>query len=268
MLYCDQMSDQFSKTNKFEESLQPINRTLVVDEVVDRLINIVIKENLKPGDKLPTERELAARLSIGRSSLREAIKTLCAVGALEVKRGSGIYVGYCDTSILAKPLAWSLILSQSSVDQAIEARSVIEVALAGWAAERRTDADLADMGLLLEKLEKNEDDRDAYVEYDLQFHFAIAKAAKNSMIFQVFNIFQQLLRVWMATTYQETKGAKNSMAAHRQLFEAIRLQDSKTAREIMYYHTSGAPLRSAVVRIYSETQQSPDFLSFIKNNYK
>jgi len=81
MLYCDQMSDQFPKPNKFEESLYPINKTLVVDEVVDRLINIVINENLKPGDKLPTERELVARLSISRSSLREAVRTLCAVGA-------------------------------------------------------------------------------------------------------------------------------------------------------------------------------------------
>jgi GntR family transcriptional repressor for pyruvate dehydrogenase complex len=266
MLYCDQMSDQFPKLNRFDESLQPINRTLVVDEVVDRLINIIIKENLKPGDKLPTERELVSKLSIGRSSLREAIKTLCAVGALDVKRGSGIYVGYCDTSILAKPLSWSLILHQSSVEQAIEARSVIEVALAGWAAERRSAEDLSAISELLEKLETNENDKDAYVEYDLQFHFAIAKAAKNSMIFQVFIIFQQLLRAWMATTYQETKGAKDSMAAHRQLFEAIRLQDSKTAREIMHEHISGAPLRSAVVRIFSETQQSPDFLAFIKNN--
>jgi GntR family transcriptional repressor for pyruvate dehydrogenase complex len=260
------MSDQISKPNKFEASLYPINRPLGVDEVVDRLIKIVINENLKPGDRLPTERELASRLSIGRSSLREAIRTLCAVGALEVKRGSGIYVGYCDTSILAKPLAWSLILSQSSVDQAIEARSVIEVALAGWAAERRSDEDLSAIGELLGKLEKNENDKDIYVEYDLQFHFAIAKAAKNSMILQVFSIFQQLLRAWMATTYQETKGAKDSMDLHRELFEAIRSKDSKAAREIMHDHTSGAPLRSAVVRIYSETQHSPDFSSFIKNN--
>lgn len=266
MLYCDQMSDQFPKTSRFEESLHPINRTLVVDEVVDRLIKIVINENLKPGDKLPTERELVSRLSISRSSLREAVKTLCAVGALEVKRGSGIYVGCGDTSILAKPLAWSLILSQSSVDQAIEARSVIEVTLAGWAAERRTDEDLLAINELLEKLEANADDRDAYVEFDLQFHFAIAKAAKNTMIFQVFNIFQQLLRVWMATTYQETKGAKVSMVAHRQLFEAIRSKNAEAAREIMHHHTSGAPLLSAMVRIHTETQQSPDFLSFVKNN--
>jgi len=260
------MSDQFPKTSKFEESLHPINKTLVVDEVVDQLINIVVKENLKPGDRLPTERELVSRLSISRSSLREAVRTLCAVGALEVKRGSGIYVGYCDTSILAKPLAWSLFLSQSNVDQVIEARSVFEVALAGWAAERRTEEDLAGMVGLLGKLEASENDKDAYVEYDLQFHVAIAKAAKNTMIFQVFTIFQQLLRVWMTTTYQETRGAKDSMAAHRQLFEAIRAKDGKAARQIMYDHTSGAPLRSAVVRMYSETQQSPDFLSFVKNN--
>jgi len=159
-----------------------------------------------------------------------------------------------------------LFLSQSNADQVIEARSVFEVTLAGWAAERRSDEDLSSIGELLKKLEKNENDKDAYVEYDLQFHLAIAKAAKNAIIFQIFNIFQQLLRVWMTTTFQETKGAKDSMVMHRKLFEAIRSRDSKAAREIMHDHTSGGPLRSAVARIYTESQPQPDFLALIKHN--
>jgi GntR family transcriptional repressor for pyruvate dehydrogenase complex len=221
----DKMSDQFLDPNQFEDSpyLNPINRTLVVDEVIDRLVALIVNENLKPGDKLPTERELMARLEIGRSSLREAIKTLS------------------------------------------EARSVIETALAGWAAERRSDEDIAAIAKLIEKLEASRNEKKAYIQLDLQFHLAVAKAAQNKILFQVLNIFQNLLRVWMETTYDETHGSKDSVVAHRELFEAIRAKDVNAARRGMQIHTSGAPLLSAVSQRYAETQATPDFLDLIKN---
>lgn len=264
------MSDQFSNNNPLEASpyLNPINRTLVVDEVIDRLVDLIVHENLKSGDKLPTERELMARLEIGRSSLREAIKTLSAVGALEARRGSGIFVGNGDASILAKPLAWGMFLGGSSVGQVIEARSVIETAMAGWAAERRLNEDISGIEELLEKLEASRTEKKAYVQLDLQFHLAIAKAAQNKILFQVLNIFQNLLRVWMETTYDETQGAKDSVADHRKLLEAIREKDAGEARRIMQAHTSGAPLLSAAARHHAETQAASDFLDLIKNSKK
>jgi GntR family transcriptional regulator, transcriptional repressor for pyruvate dehydrogenase complex len=260
------MSDQFTAPHNLEESpyLNPIHRTLVVDDVIDRLIALVVHEDLRPGDKLPTERELMQRLAIGRSTLREAIKTLSAVGALEVKRGSGIYVGSGETSILAKPLAWGFFLSRSSVGQVIEARSVIESALAGWAADRRTLADMAAIEEQLARLEDTQDDKDRYIENDLKFHLAIARASQNKILFQVLNIFQHLLRVWMETTYQETNGSRDSMVLHRELVAAIRAGDARAAREIMERHTSGNPLRSAIAREYAQSQVTPDFFSLIK----
>jgi GntR family transcriptional repressor for pyruvate dehydrogenase complex len=262
------MSDQFSETNKLDDSpyLNPISRALVVDEIIDRLIALVVNEKLKPGDKLPTERELMARLSIGRSSLREAIKTLSAVGALEVKRGSGIFVGYGDTSILAKPLAWGMFLSKSNVGQVIEARSIIESALAGWAAERRSNEDLQLLSELLQKLEMSQNDKETYINYDLKFHLAIGKAAQNNILFQVLNIFQNILRAWMEITYQETNGPMDSMETHRELLEAIRNGNSRSARRIMQDHTSGAPLRTAAARHSAESQMMLDFLSLIKES--
>jgi len=260
------MSDQFSGNNPIEESpyLNPIHRALVVDEVIDRLITLIVHENLKPGDRLPAERELMSRLAIGRSSLREAIKTLSAIGVLEVKRGSGIFVGKGDASILARPLAWGMFLSKSSVEEAIEARSVIEVALAGWAAERRSEKDLATLDKVLGRLEKSQDDKTAYTEADIQYHLAIARAAQNQILFQVLTIFQHLLRAWMETTYQESRGAVDSLVSHRKLFDAIREQDAGAARHIMQAHTSGAPLRSAVTRYFATSEIPPELLTILK----
>jgi GntR family transcriptional regulator, transcriptional repressor for pyruvate dehydrogenase complex len=232
--------------------LDPISRTTVVEEIVERLIGLIIDEGLKPGDQLIPERELMARLEVGRSSLREAIKTLCALGVLEIKRGTGTFIGYGDTSLLTKPLAWGLFLNQSSIQQVIEARSVIEVALAGWAAERATEEEIATIGQLLEQLEANQADMARYVESDLAFHLAIARAAHNDTLADVLTIFQHVLRVWMETTYKESKGTKDSMALHRKIYAAMQSRDVVAAREAMTTHTSGGPLLAAAARTDAE----------------
>jgi GntR family transcriptional repressor for pyruvate dehydrogenase complex len=261
------MSDQLSVHNQPDESpyLNPIDSTLVVDEVIARLVTLIVHGNLKPGDKLPTERELMARLGIGRSSLREAIKTLSAVGALEARQGSGIYVGNGDASILAKPLAWGMLLGGSSVGEVIEARRVIETALAGWAAERRSDEDITIIEALLNKLEASRDTKEVYVQLDLEFHLAIANAAQNRILSQVLGLFQNLLRVWMETTYDENHGSKESVVAHRELFEAIRARDAQAARRIIQKHTAGARLLSVVAQHYAKSPAAPDFLDLIRN---
>ena len=253
------------KSNR-SRHLDPISRTTVVDEIVERLIGLIIDEGLKPGDQLMPERELMARLEVGRSSLREAIKTLCALGVLEIKRGTGTYIGYGDTSILTKPLAWGLFLNQTSIQQVIEARSVIEVALAGWAAERATEVEIAAIGRLLDQLEANQSDMGSYVDSDLAFHLAIARAAHNDMLFNVLTIFQHVLRVWMETTYKESKGTKDSMALHREIFAAIQSRDAATAREAMADHTSGGPLLAAAARSYAEGLSPLDLYSLGKQH--
>ena len=232
--------------------LDPINRTSVVDEIVERLVRLIIDEGLKPGDQLVPERELMARLEVGRSSLREAIKTLCALGVLEIKRGTGTFVGYGDTSMLTKPLSWGLFLNQNSIQEVIEARSIIEVALAGWAAERATEEEIAEIGRLLGQLEKSQDDQSAYVEHDLNFHLAIARASHNGMLANVLVMFQHAMRVWMETTYQESKGTRASMALHHEIFAAIQARDAATARAAMADHTSGSPLLAAAARHYTQ----------------
>jgi GntR family transcriptional repressor for pyruvate dehydrogenase complex len=232
--------------------LDPINRTTIVDEIVERLIALIINEGLKPGDQLIPERELMARLEVGRSSLREAIKTLCALGILEIKRGTGTFVGYGDTSMLTKPLAWGLFLSQSSIQQVIEARGVIEVALAGWAAERASEEELATIGRLLAQLDASQHEMTSYIESDLAFHLSIARAAHNDMLANVLTMFQHVLRVWMETTYKEAKGTTDSMALHREIYAAIAARDAATARAAMADHTSGGPLLAAAARSFAD----------------
>ena len=256
------MSDQ-NVAHASTTNFNPINRAPIGDEIVEQLAKFILNEHLKPGDKLPAERDLMARLSVGRSTLREAIKTLSAVGVLEVKQGSGTFVGYGNMSILAKPLAWGLLLGQDSIESVIESRIVIEVALAGWAAERATEAEVVSIGQILENMAESQSRMDAYIEDDLAFHFAIAKAAHNPMFSQILTLIQQVLRVWMKVTYLESKGATDSMDLHRKIYEAIRDRNVQAAREYMETHTSGVPLRMAAAKRPLNSEIAASFLSLI-----
>ncbi len=238
--------------------LEPIKNTTVVDEIIERLVGLIVDEGLKPGDRLLSERELMTRLAVGRSSLREAIKTLSALGILEIRRGNGTFVGCGDTSIFTKPLAWGLFVNQTDIQQVIEARSVIEVALAGWAALRATEEQVATMGRILDEMDDVQGDMERYVDLDLAFHLTIAAAAHNDMLTSVLRMFQQVLRVWMEMTYQEAGDTKDSMALHRAIFEAIRSRNVENARDAMTDHTSGKPLLAAAARAYSEGLKPPD----------
>jgi GntR family transcriptional repressor for pyruvate dehydrogenase complex len=105
------------------QHLKPISQTSAVDENVG--------ERLRPGEQLWSQRELMARLAVGRSSLHEAITTLSTLGVLEIRPGAGPFVGHGDTSIIAKPLAWGLFVNQTNIQHVFEAQSVLEVVLAG-----------------------------------------------------------------------------------------------------------------------------------------
>ena len=196
-------------------------------------------------------------LTVGRSSLREAIKTLSALGVLEIRRGTGTFIGDGDTSILTKPLAWGVFLNQTNIQHVIEARSVIEVALAGWAAERATEGQIDTMRRLLDELDTASDDMERYVELDLAYHLAIAEAAHNEMMANVLRMFQNVLRAWMEATYEEAGDTKESMALHRDIFEAIRSRKVNQAQDAMSKHTSGIPLLAAAARAYSEAIPAP-----------
>ncbi len=253
-------------TTEQSRYLDPINRTTVVDEILERLVGLVVEEGLQPGDKLLPERELMAKLSVGRSSLREAIKTLCALGVLEVRRGLGTFVGNGDTSILTRPLAWGLFLNRDSVQQVIEARNVIEVASVGWAAERATEEEIAAIGDLFEAMSANQANMDVYVDYDLKFHLAIAAAAHNEILSYVLGILQNVLRAWMETTYQQLHGAKDSMTLHVQIYEAIRSRDVQAARQAMAEHTSGTPLLAQAAGAQNTAVSFSHLWSLVRRN--
>jgi GntR family transcriptional regulator, transcriptional repressor for pyruvate dehydrogenase complex len=224
-------------------NLEPIERRSVYDEVVVRLGEYIVQRGLKPGEKLPAERELMESLRVGRSSLREAVKALRAVGAIDVVAGGGMYVGRGGTSALSKPLSWAVFFNSSSIKQAIEARKVLETELAALAAERLTDEDLAAIRGHFEQMRAAQHDGAAYLAADVAFHLAIARAAHNDILYYALEMLQHVVRAWIRRILRKANGEPVSLAEHAPILAALERRSPEEARRAMSEHIDAASRR-------------------------
>jgi GntR family transcriptional repressor for pyruvate dehydrogenase complex len=223
--------------------LTPIARTSVSDEIVKRLLGLILDERLRPGDRLPTERALMGRLAVGRSSLREAIKTLSALGIVRVAVGEGMFVGDGDTAAVARPVSWALLMSEGSTREVIEARRAVELELAGLAAERASPAEVAAIGERLAAMRASRRDAEAYSRCDVEFHLAIARAAHNRVLLGVLETLRHLLRVWIVEVQLDYEDKSASLAEHIPIYAAIQARDAAGARRAMAAHLDSAGRR-------------------------
>jgi GntR family transcriptional repressor for pyruvate dehydrogenase complex len=211
-------------------------RGYLADEVVERLVRLILDQGLRPGDRLPSERQLMAQFGVGRSSLREAMKALSVLGVVDVSVGSGAFVADGVASVLTKPLAWALLMGDKDARDLAEARQAIEGELAALAAERATDEELAAIGERLALMRATLDDAEAFTRYDLEFHLAIARAAHSEVLYRVVQILRHLLHDWFLEVYSRVEDKRSFLAHHAPIYEAIRARDAASARRAMIEH--------------------------------
>ncbi len=200
----------------------------VSDAISEQILKLVLSGALQPGDALPPQRELASQLGVSLSSLREALHTLAAVGVIEVKRGRGTFV--CDhrTAPLIKQLDWALLLQEEETRELFEARRVIDVSIAGFAAERATEAQIASLADLFDDMMRSWEARDLsqLEEQDVRFHLAVAEAAGNSLLLHLAQSLYALVDPFIRLVPHTRPGMEN----HRCVLEAIAERDSEKAQ--------------------------------------
>ena len=223
--------------------LAPIARATVTDQIVERITAFILDAKLRPGDRLPSERDLMVQLGVGRSSLREAIKTLSAIGIVEVQIGDGMYVSGGQAAVLTKPLSWGLLLGDHSTREVIEARRVVEVELIGLATARITPADLAEIVALWATMRANHDNAEAFTEADRAFHLAIARAARNSVLYHILDTLRHLIHIWIFKTFSEYPDRQSVFDEHAAIVAALEARDPAAARRAMAEHLDAAGAR-------------------------
>jgi GntR family transcriptional regulator, transcriptional repressor for pyruvate dehydrogenase complex len=213
-------------------------RRRAAESLVEGLVGLILEEGLGPGDKLPSERQLMARLDVGRSTIREAMKALSAVGIVEVVGGSGTFVADGASALLTRPLSWGLLMSAKNTYEVLEARRVVEVALAELAAQRGTDAEHAEIGNCLALMQANLGNIEAFARYDVEFHRAIARAAHNQVLYRVIDTLRQALHSWTMQVYSQVQDKPRLIAEHEPIYHAIRARDPKAASQAMLVHVN------------------------------
>jgi len=213
-----------------------IDNKTVVEQVVKQIIDNITAGELKPGDRIETENELSEKLGVGRNSVREAIKVLSALGLLKVKRGDGTYISEAGSLSIFDSLIYSLVLENSSKDQIIELREIIEIDILETAARKATDEDIKKAEEILEKFNvsfKNKDYR-AAAELDLQFHFTLADMSYNPLLSRIAKTILQLFFSSIEKTlkfYEATKGTSHQ--THGKMIEILKKKDYSAIKPVV-----------------------------------
>lgn len=220
-------------------SFQPIKTKKIYEEIVEQLKDLITRGELKPEDKLPSEREMAESLGVSRASVREALTTLEAIGILDIRPGEGTYVKKTSSSATFAPLALVLAVERNPRAQLMEVRRVLESESAALAALRATPEDLEKIGESLEKMQKAESISLA-VKYDLKFHFAIAEATKNTILLRMMNTVADLMhntfRSDRETLYSNPEHRQQIIRQHQAIYLAIKERNHEEAKDNMLEH--------------------------------
>ena len=227
--------------------ITPAVRTSLSDDIVGQITDLISRGALRPGDRLPSERELCKQFGVGRTSLREALRSLIVMGILDVRLGEGTFVSDNQDKYLEKTLQWGLLLDPKVVEDLIETRLMLESQNAFLAAQRATAEDLEEIEQATRGMGESLRSAKNYLKFDLKFHLAIARATRNKILYQLLSMTRGYLQEWIKKALSRRQ-AELSLREHEHILEALRSSDPEQARSAMTAHivSSSADLRANI----------------------
>jgi len=215
------------------ESLRPLARPRLYEQVVERLREYVRAEGLKTGDRLPPERDLADRLGVSRTSIRQAIVALEVQGLVEVRHGGGTYL--LRDRLQAEPLE-TMIDRRRRLPDVLDARDALETKLAALAAVRRTDQDLVEIDAALAAMADAVDRGELGVDEDQHFHAAVTAAAHSTLLADFMAEISLSIAESRTESLRQPGRPARSLEQHRGIVKAIRAGDPERAAAAMHTH--------------------------------
>jgi GntR family transcriptional repressor for pyruvate dehydrogenase complex len=255
-------SGELKKLRHIVNELGSVRRISLTEQLVQKLGGLVTSGVLSPGERLPTERQLAEMLLVSRASLRQALKVLQVMGVLDVRHGSGNYLSEAAREILRVPPGILVPLPGLTQAELFEVRRAMEGEAAATAALRASPADLEALRVELQGMRATPQDLVAYSKHDLAFHEYIAKASGNRYFIWFLSLANKLL---FQALFIRPEGVNmtRSMEEHASILRAIEAQNTDLAREAMlshvdfakYYVLDGKPLTQIRFVAYESPQQ-------------
>ena len=218
---------------------KPVRTGKVSDLIIEQIKSAIHAGMLKPGDRLPSERELAERFQASRISIREALKRLEASGLVTVKVGSGVFVAQMDSKPMSESLFSILRIQNGTIDDLTEARLIFEPSVAGLAAEKVTPEEIATLEENTRQAEMAiKSDLSAY-EQNIEFHYLIAQATRNLTITLTMRTMLDVMKDMSSDIARENppqnvnKFAYQALRVHKDIVTALKERDAKQVYSLM-----------------------------------
>ncbi|MCK4260610.1 MAG: FadR family transcriptional regulator [Halanaerobiales bacterium] len=218
----------------------PIKDKKVYEQIIDQIKEMIYDGKLKKGDKLPSERTLTEELKVSRASIREAFSALEMIGLIESRHGEGTFIKENNDDNFLKPLSLHFMLEENVGKELIEIRKMIEISGARFAAWRATQEDLEELKKWVIMLEENRGNAEMSRMADREFHYALAKATGNELVYKFLNSISEVIDMYLANAMTRIVKNENKNSAlirqHRRIYEAIRSGDEMLAQKAMEDH--------------------------------
>jgi GntR family transcriptional repressor for pyruvate dehydrogenase complex len=218
-----------------KSDFEVVRRNKVYEEVAKQIERLILNK-LKPGDKLPSERELAEMLHVSRGSIRDAIRGLELMGLVEPRQGTGTIVRAVAADSLTNPFTSALKRRQELVSELLDFRKMLEPPLAARAATHASAEELAELEEILRRQESKQRRGESTVAEDTEFHYNVALASGNTVVIKVLDILMDLLRETRERSLQVEGRAQRSLVGHRRILTAIENHDTEAAKDAMRRH--------------------------------
>jgi GntR family transcriptional repressor for pyruvate dehydrogenase complex len=221
--------------------LEPIDNRSVVAKIIDIMSDLIVEKKIKVGDRIPSEYQIASQLKVSRTSVREALRVLSAFGVLEIRRGDGTYVSNKIRSSRLESLSYSLIMEDSSKEDIVDLRVMLDLGLYYLLISRIQDEDI----LTLEKkiveqeefLGSGSFDDEKYIDLDIEFHLSIARITKNVLIEKIYVTIMRLFRASMLKALK-TIEPRQVIENHKEIVKLFREKNVGAIREVITRNTS------------------------------
>lgn len=234
-----------------QKSFHAVRKTRVSKEIIDQVRDLISSGRLKPGDRLPSERELALTFRVGRSTVREAIRSMESLGLIEVRAGEGTFLAGPSARNTQDPLTANLFKAWSTHFKLFEVRAVLEPSLAALAARRATPEQIKVMRGILADQERDILRGETGKKEDSEFHHLIAEATGNEILHRIADSLMTLLGETRETSLQHSGRPSRSLKQHWAILEAIEGRNPGAAERRMQEH-----IRS-IERLIISSRQKP-----------
>lgn len=218
-------------------TLKPIHRATLSEQAASQIMSRISGDHWKPGQKLPSESELCQALNVGRSTLREALKSLAFIGVVRMRPGDGTYVAEGPARFLHRVFAHGLLNTEKDVRDLCETRIVLETQLAGLCAQRAAEEDLQRLDQLVQAMQQFlPQGGETFLQLDLEFHLTIAAASKNQVLAELLRTIRELLQELIMKSQQLPGAPDLARNQHNEILQALKQRSASKARQAMLRH--------------------------------